>query len=159
MKLNLECGQTDIQNGYTNVNFNPVQLGQLPEGTQFVIGNYKNLDKIVKDQQAEEIRFVPSVNKIKATEVVTVFQNWHKNLAVGGKVVIWFYDIRHLGRAAHVGDLSLQDLHNCILGANNELQMVVDTAAIKAMAKDVGFTLDLISMNNNIVYVELVKNA
>jgi hypothetical protein len=158
MKLNLECG-TNIRNGYENINFGVVPLNSISEGSRFVVGNYRNLDPIVDDGSCEEIVFNPPLNVLSPNEIVNVLNHWSRKLTGGGKLVVTFYDIRRIGRAAHSSELSLEDIHGMTLGNRNELKTVMDTAVIKLVASASGLLIESISPKQFTVTVELIKNA
>lgn len=156
MKLNIECGN-DLRNGYLNINSTVVSVDKLKEGVDFVIGDYRNISMIVADESAEEIVFAQPLNRLGPQEFVSVFQGWLKKLMVGGTMTLHFYDIRRIGRVAHLGDLSLQDIHNVVFGPRSEFKTVVDLSTVKSLVNDFGLTVESVSTQGLLVNVEVKK--
>jgi hypothetical protein len=159
MKLNLESGN-DLRNGYVNVNLGIVDLKSVPQNTRFVVGNFRNLDPIVKDGQAEEIVFNPPFNRIGPAEAMKVLTHWKNKLGVGGVLKLVFCDIRRLGQILHSGEIPLQEAHSLIFGSPNAPhQSLIDAQIMKNIGESLGLSVKSISAKDYVVTIELEKNA
>ncbi len=158
MKANLQCGN-DIRNGYVNVNYGPVSLDEMSENSKIVMGDFKNLDPIFENESLDEVLFNPSVSVIMPDHLPDVIAHWRNKLKNKGVLKIHTIDIRKVGRAAHTGELGLQDLHMLILGNNYEYKTIIDTAVLVTLVKKLGFDVDMISSTDFVSTIEAVKNA
>ncbi len=158
MKLNLQCG-LDIRNGYVNVNYGPVQLDEMAENTNVVVGDFRNLDPIVDDGVVEEIIFNPPLGVIAPNDLPDIINHWRKKLKDKGVLKIHAIDIRKVGRAAHSAEVSLQDIHNLIFGPNYEYRTVIDTFVLRGLLSKLGFKVETITTADFVSAFEVVKNA
>lgn len=157
MKLNLECGN-DIRGGYININLGVVDIKELPDNARFVVGNFRNLDPMIKDDSVEEIIFAPPLNMIGPVESIQVLEHWKKKLQKNGKLVVKFFDARRIGRSLHTGDLSLQDAHYMLFGQRGEFQTLVDTDILRNVAKALNLFVEYITHSEFFVTMTLSKN-
>lgn len=158
MKLNLEYSN-NIRNGYVNVSAWPPQElpKDLPEGTQIAVGQAGNLDDIAPDNKAEEIIFNPVFNLVNPNGILQLFQHWHKKLQDGGTLKLFYIDIRLLSRFIYNGQLSLQDIHNLVMGPNKQHESVVDTDVMKNALSACGYKIRSINHHEYFVTVEAYK--
>ena len=153
MKINLECGK-DIRNGYVNTNANPALFVGVPEGVNFTVSGYENIDHIAKNGTVDEIIFGPPLNKLNPRTSIGVITGWKEKLKINGIIKFGFYDIRTIGLYAHRGSASLVDLHNTIFGQQNEYRSIMDTDLVINVIKSIGLRMDVISINEHIVNIE-----
>jgi hypothetical protein len=156
MKLNLEC-HNDLRNGYINIIKHPNLQSKPHDGINITVGDFKNLDQIIDDNSVEEIIFSPLMNVITPNEIPKVLHHWKNKLVVGGVVKISFVDVRRVGQAAHLGQLSLENIHYLILGQQNEFRTVLDIATAKVALNTVNLVPQIINPTDFIVSIEAEK--
>ncbi len=149
----------DIRNGYINVNNMPVPIDHMAENTKLVAGDYKNLDPIFQDDSLEEIIFNPPLSVVTPNQLPDLLTHWHKKLKHGGILKIHTIDIRKVGRAAHSGNIGLQDIHNLILGENYEYKSVIDTSILRGLILRLGYKIETITPIDFISIFEVIKHA
>jgi hypothetical protein len=158
MKVNLDCS-TDIRNSYLNITTSVPSLSQEQLLCNIVSGSYKNINEILEDNSCEEIIFSPFINKVSPIEIVPFLNDIKNKLIVNGKLILTIIDARKIGRAIFSGEINLQEFHNLVFGANNDLKSVLDISILKNAAKELGFNITSISQDNFYIRLELIKNA
>ena len=158
MRLNLEYNN-NIRNGYINVSVWPPQElpKDLPDSTSIAVAKPDKLDDIAKDNEVEEIIFNPLFNLINPDGILNLLQHWYKKLQSGGLLKIYFADIRLISRYIYNGELSLQDIHNIVMGNNQQNQSVIDTDVMKNALTACGYKLNLVSHQDFFVTIEASK--
>ena len=153
MKLNLECATSQIQNGYINTSIQPI------DGVEnVVLCDYKNIDNICGDDDAEEIIVNPPLNVLLPTDLVQVLQHWGKKLNSEGVLKISFFDIRVIGKLIAEGTTDLQKTHMMILGPQNEFSSILDLPTLKKAAQAVKLNINGVRFPTQAqVSVELTK--
>jgi hypothetical protein len=158
MKVNL-YGE-GLRNGYVNiVGQVPDDLSNLPDATEVAVGDFKNLDPVVPDGQAEELIFNVPLNAILPVDLVEVLQHWNKKLANKGILRIGYVDIRRLGKSIHSGELTLQEIDNLIFGPDHHYHCLIDTDVLKILLGSVGYSINYISPKDFFVTIEARKNV
>ena len=158
MKVNLYGN--GLRNGYVNiVNSVPDDLSDVPDNTAVITGDFKNLDPVVEDNQAEELIFNVPLNALLPVDLVPVLEHWNKKLAKDGVLRIGYVDIRRLGKSIHMGELTLQDIDNLVYGPNHQYHCLMDTDVLKTVLKSLGYKINYISPKDFFVTIEARKNV
>jgi hypothetical protein len=94
---------------------------------------------------------------MKPNEILDVLKHWNKKMKIGSVLKLNFLDVRAVAANIHAGDLSLQDSHNLLFGINYDHKSVIDTQVIESVVKDIGFNIDIISIKDFFVTLEITK--
>lgn len=156
MRINLE-GET--RNGYTNIISQMIKCDTLPEDTDLILGQYHNLDPIIKDGEATEIIFNPPLNVLPPDKIVDVLEHWNKKLAEKGRLRCGFLDIRRIGYNCYTGKLGLAELDQLIFGPQHIYRSLCDSDVFRDLAKALNFSVDSMVSKDAYVSLDLVKNA
>ena len=155
MKINLECGQ-DLRTGYININSDPLD-SDVPEGIDFRVNDYRNLDPIVEDESVEELVCNGIIHRLYPNEILQVLAHYVNKLVPGGMLKLTFLDIRHVAREGHLNRMSLHDLHNYIFGSKHENKTIADVDTIKTALTRLNLNINSISMSGCVVSMEAIK--
>jgi len=148
MKLNLQCGNL-LRNGCLNINTFSLPIHEnVTEDTLFAIGDYKNIQPVVKDQKFEEIIFNPPFNIIEPAAILDYLNYLKGFLTENGILKIFFIDIRRVARALQCDEISLKDAHVLIFGLNYEQINLMEANIMRSVAKDLDFVIENMSMKD-----------
>lgn len=150
MKINLEATSDTYINGYINVSMMPTDARIAP-------CDPKNLNSICENGEAEEIIANYTLQKIDHELLPNTIEHWNKKLKMFGNLYVSFFDIRQICREGYTGGFSLEQLHNSILGYNNENRIVIDLYTAKALFLDLGFRAKSITSKDTLVLMHMVK--
>lgn len=155
-KINLHCG-ADIRNGWINVDTKIPDHSNFSQDERFAIGDYSTLDTLVEDNSLSEIVLSQPINIISPVTMIEFLATANKKLKTGGKLTIWFIDIRTVGLNIYNGKLDLEQAHMLLFGRNYELKNIMTIGVITSAANYAGFKVDIISPNEYFVTLELIK--
>lgn len=157
-KVNL-CGNSpEYLNGYLNiVDSLQVDPNSLSENTSIVAGRYSNLDPVLEDDSVDELLLSLPLNILMPDKLLEILTMWKKKLKQGGTLKVWYYDIRRLALEAVKGSMSLEELHNYLIGANKELNCLLDSATMKIVMNSLGFKINILSLSDLIGSLEAIN--
>lgn len=145
MKVNLSLyGSNEPLAGYINIDV------VNNKENKYVIGNVSNLDDIVDDGEAEEIRAINILQYFSSNDSERILRNWLSKLAHKGKAIIGFTDISAVCRDIYLEKLDIHQANAVLYGqqkdnwdyikngfAINHLAYFISTLGYKILGKRV----------------------
>jgi|GEM_PF-6127219 len=156
MKLALESKNNPI-NGYVNINNQPYQIKDLPEGTTIIPGHYNNLDPVCKNSTVEEIIFFMPLNVMDPNNLIKIVNHWKDKLITGGIIQFFFVEIEKVCLLGYNGSISLEELHKLLLGNDGEHKCILNFSTIRELIKALGMTILSVDTNSHLSSIRILK--